>query len=228
MRFEGGENHRKGNDLKLNLSSVTVDKIEVSSSKKNTGGAFAKMKLTGIMTDDVRTALGIGNDRESWPPEGETAGKLKGSFATTTIILTADQGDMLAEMNEANIPISLADSFKWKLEDPADETNRTVLYTFWARSADLAAAQLITGYKFSVQANTSEAVISYNTPNDGSKVDMSPDRAQMHLVTQEQREAVAEIPDGEGKAPTHAEKVKQRKAETERKSALRKATETVQ
>ena len=212
--------------MKLNMSSVTVDKIEVSSSKKNTGGAFAKMKLTGIMTTTVREALGVGNGQEQWPPEGETAGKLKGSFATTNIILTADQGDLLASMNEVNVPITLADSFKWKLEDPADETNRTVLYTFWARSADLAAAQLMTAYKFSVQANTSEAVMSYNTPNDGTRVDMDP--RQLHIVSDEQRAAVASMPEDEGgKAPTHAEKVAERKAEAKKKEALRKSTTQV-
>lgn len=44
-------------------------------------------------------------------------------------------------------------------------------------------------------------------------------------IDAEQREAVAEIPEGEYVAPTHAEKLKARRAETERLAAIRRGEE---
>lgn len=54
----------------------------------------------------------------------------------------------------------------------------------------------------------------------GTRVDMSPESDQMPLQTAEAAAAVDEVPT-EGPAPTHAEKVKQRKEEAERKRKLR-------
>lgn len=212
--------------MKLTLHNVTVDKIEVSNSKKNAGGSFAKMKLSGTMTEGVREALGIGDVDAEWPPSGESAGKLVGSFNSTSVLLTMDQRDLLVQMSEADIPISLADSFKWKLEDPDDETNRTVVYSFWARSADLASVQLMVAYKFAVLGGSSTAVLNYNPPNDGTPVNLTVDPNQLTLADQA-REAVRDMPEGEGSRPTHAEKVRERKAESERKAAARKGPTVV-
>lgn len=216
---------------KLTFNNVRVDDVRARNGKKNTGGSYAVMKLTCNMTKSVRNALGIG-DLEQWPPDHiQKSGKLKGSFDTVNIILTAEQEQLsldASKINEADINVSLVDSFRWAMEDPDDEDNRTVLLKFSARTGDVISAQLMVNYKFSVSAGNSQVVMNYNTPGEGTKADMSTtDPAQMHLVTQEQREAVAEMPDGEGKAPTHAEKVKQRKEEQRKKEALRNGTTVV-
>ncbi len=49
----------------------------------------------------------------------------------------------------------------------------------------------------------------------------------MPLQTPEAAEAVAEVPT-EGPVPTHAQKLAERRAETERKAAMRKNAGTVQ
>lgn len=216
----------------LTFNSVRVDDVRARNGKKNTGGSYAVMKLTCNMTKGVRDALGIG-DLEQWPPDHiQKSGKLKGSFDCTNIILTAEQEQLsldVAKMNEADINVSLVDSFRWAMEDPDDEENRTVLLTFSARTADVAAAQMMVAYKFSVSAGNSKVMMNYNTPGDGSKVDMdTTDPNQMHLVSDEQRSAVREMPDGEGgKTPTHAEKKRARDEESAKKQALRKGTTVV-
>lgn len=218
--------------MKLTFNSVRVDDVRQRNGKKNTGGCYSVMKLTCMMTKSVRNALGIG-DLEQWPPDHiQKSGKLKGSFDTVNLILTAEQEQLsldVAKLNEADIQVSLVDSFRWAMEDPDDEENRTVLLTFSARTADVTAAQLMVAYKFSVSAGNSKVVMNYNKPGDGQAVNMIPtDPNQLHIVTEEQRATVEEIPEGEGgKAPTHADKVRERKAESERKAAARKGTTVV-
>jgi hypothetical protein len=161
--------------MKMQLSNVSVEKVEVVNSKKNTGGAFAKIKLCATMTKDVRRRMGIGTTDQDWPSEGESAGKLTATFEATRIVLTAKQGNTLGDIEEADIAISLANGFTWSLEDPKDEANKTVLYTFWARSSDLDAAQLMVAYKFSVSSGSSTGTLVYNKLGDGTAVDMSGD-----------------------------------------------------
>lgn len=55
----------------------------------------------------------------------------------------------------------------------------------------------------------------------GARVDMSPPDAQMPLQTPEAAAAVADIPTGEPPAPTHADKLAERKAESEKKRQAR-------
>lgn len=62
----------------------------------------------------------------------------------------------------------------------------------------------------------------------GTRVDMTPDSAQMPLKTEELAAAVDEVPLGPVAVPTHAEKLAERRKETENKAAMRKAAETVQ
>lgn len=60
----------------------------------------------------------------------------------------------------------------------------------------------------------------------GTRVDMSPSdsQASLPMATEEQRERVQEMEPGEGERPTHAQKVAERRQETEKKKALRKQT----
>lgn len=76
--------------------------------------------------------------------------------------------------------------------------------------------------QYILSAARSEMLVVY-TPQatqdelPGTRVDMTPEDSQLPLQTPERAEAVAEIPH----VPTHAEKVKERKAEAERKKELR-------
>lgn len=55
----------------------------------------------------------------------------------------------------------------------------------------------------------------------GTRIDMSPADPMLPFPTPEQRKAVFEMEPGEGERPTHAQKVAERKKETERKKQLR-------
>lgn len=81
--------------MKLQLANVTIGKIEIQSSKKNVGGAFAKLNISVNANKVIRKAMGIGEQDETgkmldnWPPAGEKSGTLRGSLAATSMILTA-------------------------------------------------------------------------------------------------------------------------------------------
>ena len=166
--------------MKLDLSNVSIDAVRVTSSKKNSGGAVCKIDLTATMAKKARTALGFattdesGNERE-WPPAPEKAGKLAVSFDATMLNLKAKQGNTLGEPEELECKVSLADGFSWKFEDPKEETNTTVLFSFSARTADLDSALLAVGYKFSSSSGDNTGTLTYNKPGRGTKVDMSGD-----------------------------------------------------
>jgi hypothetical protein len=161
--------------MKMNLSNVSIDGISITNSKKNSGGAVCRIQLTATMTKGARKALGFSVTDDEWPPTPEKAGKLGVSFDVTSLILKAKQGNTLDEPDEVNCKISLADSFTWKFEDPKDESNTTVIYSFSARTADLEAAQLMVAYKFSASSGSSSGTLSYNKPGEGTAVDMSPE-----------------------------------------------------
>ena len=205
--------------MKLKFTSVTVEEVKTSQSKKNTGGAYSKMKITATLTAAVRKAMGIGGDVEQWPPDGEKSGKLKGTFDTSNIILTRKQGSLVETLGEADIAVSLADSFSWKFRDPKSDTDTTTLITFWVRTDDLTAAQLMNEYFYSIQGGESTGMLNYNK-GDGSRVDMTADPNQL-TMGDDARKSVEEMPEGEGKAPTHAEKIKERKQESAKKAALK-------
>ena len=166
--------------MKMNLSNVSIDSVAITNSKKNSGGAVCRIQLTASMTKAARKAMKIGVvDEEAslnevvWPPAGEKSGKLTATFDATSLILTANQGNTLGEPEEVNCAVSLADSFTWKFEDPKDESNTNIIYSFSARTADLEAVQLIVAYKFSASSADSKGVLHYNKPGTGTPVNMS-------------------------------------------------------
>jgi hypothetical protein len=182
--------------MKMKLSNVSITGIAVVNSKKNSGGAVCRIQMSVNLTKSARKALGIGDEQE-WPPSPESAGKIRASFDATRLVLKAKQGNTLGEPEELDIAITLADGWRWKMEDPKDETNTTVEYTFSARTADEAAALLAVGYKFSASSADSTGELFYNKPGDGTQVDMSnedEDSAQPLLDGAE----AAEEGDGEG------------------------------
>lgn len=171
--------------MKMSLSSVSIDGISITNSKKNSGGAVCRIQLTATMTKASRKALGFTEEAE-WPPAPERSGKLSAKFDATILSLEAKQGNTLGEPTEVECKISLADGFTWRYEDPKDESNTTILYSFSARTTDLESVSLITAYKFSSSSADSKGTLSYNKPGEGTAVDMSPDENQMPLEAVEE------------------------------------------
>lgn len=161
--------------MKLKLANVSVGKVEAQGSKANTGGAFAKMHITVSANKTIRRALGIGDAEadESWPPNGEKSGKLRGTLDATTLIITAKQGNLVQKLDEVDLNISLVNDFSWQLEDPKDEESKNALISFWARTSDLESAMKMVEYKFSIGSGSSTGSLTYNKPGTGTPVDMS-------------------------------------------------------
>jgi len=170
--------------MKMNLSNVVIDDIKIVNSKKNSGGRVCQIKLTATMTKHARQRMKIDSvpdvakqrhvkpntgtpveapppEPETWPPSGEKSGKLKAAFTATELKLTAKQGNTLGEPEEVTVKVSLADGFSWKLADPKDETNRTVRYSFTARSTDLTTILLVVGYSFSSSSADNTGSLTY-------------------------------------------------------------------
>ena len=179
--------------MKMKLSNVSITGIAVVNSKKNSGGAVCRIQMSVNLTKAARKALDIGlNDEEVWPPPAESAGKIRAIFDATRLVLKAKQGNTLNEPDELDIKITLADGWRWKMEDPKDEANTTVEYAFSARTADLEAAQLAVAYKFSASSANSTGELIYNKPGEGTQVDMSDEDAAPLLAGAEAAEEETE------------------------------------
>ncbi len=149
--------------MTLSLAEAVVGKIEISGSKKGGGGVFAKVRLTCKMTKTVRRAMSWGDMDErgkpldNWPPPGETQGKLTGSLAATSLLLSAKQTTVDGN-DEVNASLALANDFTWFIEDDTDQS----YFRFWARTADLESALKLISYKFAVGSGVATGKLSYD------------------------------------------------------------------
>lgn len=176
--------------MTLKLTDCYLGAVVVQASKKNTGGTIVKARITARMTKGIRRIMGWATDAtgavlDEWPPNGLPSGKLIGNLDCLNMILTPDQESLpgTGGIEEINVPVSLATDFVWYLEDDTDDSNNTVLFDFWVRSADVDAAAKLVEYKFAIKSGSAKGILKYNKPGEGSKVDMSPgeDDAQEEL-----------------------------------------------
>ena len=178
--------------MKMSLSEVCIESMKLVDSKKNSGGPVCQIHLTATMTKRTRRHMNIdvlpaGQKKErhikpntgeaakaepefeAWPPVAEKTGKLKCLFTCTELYLKGVQGNTLGEPEEVTVKVSLADGFSWKFKDPKVEENRTVRYSFTARSTDLATILLLTAYKFSSSSATSNGSLTYNKVEESTE-----------------------------------------------------------
>ena len=218
--------------MKMSLNSVSINKIVSQNAKKNTGGAVCKIILTAAMTRATRKALGIGTDGgdDSWPPAGEKSGKLAAKFDATLLSLKVDSKQQSLPGTESpegvDINVSLVDGFSWCFEDPRDEDNVNVVFSFAARTTIVDSVIAITNFFYSKSGREAlKGHLSYNKPGEGTAVDMTPEDPRQRKIGEDDE---AGEPEGIGLAPTAAERKAARKTEEAKKADLRKANQSVQ